>query len=69
MGSLLYVDIKNYLKCFKSVCNSFLALLDEDIKNDGECALKIFVQEGFKYWPKWEARCKGQLLPDIEKLV
>ncbi|KAJ0171828.1 hypothetical protein K1T71_012591 [Dendrolimus kikuchii] len=43
------------------------ALLDEDIKNDSTCAMKIFEQEGFKYWSKWEARCKGQLLPDIEK--
>nr|ABP52098.1 lysozyme-like protein 1 [Antheraea mylitta] len=43
------------------------ALLDEDIKDDGNCALKVFELEGFKYWPKWVARCKGQLLPDIEK--
>ncbi|XP_028030701.1 lysozyme-like [Bombyx mandarina] len=43
------------------------ALLDEDIKDDGVCAIKIFEQEGFKYWPKWEVRCKGQTLPDIEK--
>ncbi|CAH1641795.1 unnamed protein product [Spodoptera littoralis] len=43
------------------------ALLDEDIKDDGICAVKVFEQEGFKYWSKWEARCKGQLLPDIEK--
>ncbi|PZC72261.1 hypothetical protein B5X24_HaOG211658 [Helicoverpa armigera] len=43
------------------------ALLDEDIKDDGICAVKVFEQEGFKYWAKWEARCKGQLLPDIEK--
>ncbi|XP_059056336.1 slit homolog 3 protein [Achroia grisella] len=43
------------------------ALLDEDIKDDGECALRVFEQEGFKYWSKWDARCKGHTLPDIEK--
>ncbi|CAH2058189.1 unnamed protein product, partial [Iphiclides podalirius] len=43
------------------------ALLDEDIRDDGVCALKVFEQEGFKYWARWEARCKGQSLPDIEK--
>ncbi|KAM3962228.1 lysozyme-like [Aphomia sociella] len=43
------------------------ALLDEDIKDDGECALKVFELEGFKYWTKWETRCKGHTLPDIEK--
>ncbi|KPJ14884.1 hypothetical protein RR48_03140 [Papilio machaon] len=43
------------------------SLLDEDIRDDGMCALKVFEQEGFKYWSRWEARCKGQVLPDIEK--
>ncbi|XP_060807844.1 lysozyme-like [Amyelois transitella] len=43
------------------------ALLDDDIKDDSVCALKVFELEGFKYWSKWEARCKGQTLPDIEK--
>ncbi|XP_053620059.1 leucine-rich repeat-containing protein 15 [Plodia interpunctella] len=43
------------------------ALLDDDIKDDSTCALKVFELEGFKYWSKWEARCKGQMLPDIEK--
>ncbi|XP_013138336.1 PREDICTED: lysozyme-like [Papilio polytes] len=44
-----------------------VTLLDEDIRDDGVCALKVFEQEGFKYWSRWEARCKGQNLPDIEK--
>ncbi|KAJ2938723.1 hypothetical protein O0L34_g3333 [Tuta absoluta] len=43
------------------------ALLNDDIKDDAACALKVFESEGFKYWPRWEARCKGQTLPDIEK--
>ncbi|CAB3220875.1 unnamed protein product [Arctia plantaginis] len=43
------------------------SLLDEDIKDDAQCAQRVFDLEGFKYWPKWEVRCKGQQLPDIEK--
>ncbi|CAG9792368.1 unnamed protein product [Diatraea saccharalis] len=43
------------------------SLLDNDIKDDASCAQKVFEMEGFKYWPKWEARCKGQTLPDVEK--
>ncbi|CAK1589700.1 unnamed protein product [Parnassius mnemosyne] len=43
------------------------ALLDEDIRDDGICAQKVFELEGFKYWSRWEARCKGKTLPDIEK--
>lgn len=50
---------------FRFIFNA--ALLDEDIKNDLPCAMKVFETQGFKYWPKWEARCKGQVLPDIEK--
>ncbi|CAH0714997.1 unnamed protein product, partial [Brenthis ino] len=52
-------------------CNvSCEALLDEDIKDDCACASQIFETEGFKYWSKWEARCKGQSpdrLPDVQK--
>lgn len=43
------------------------ALRDENIMDDSVCALQVFEQEGFKYWTKWAARCKGQSLPDIEK--
>ncbi|XP_050668528.1 lysozyme-like [Leptidea sinapis] len=43
------------------------SLLDDDIKDDCTCALQVFEQEGFKYWSKWESRCKGERLPDIEK--
>ncbi|CAH2098260.1 unnamed protein product [Euphydryas editha] len=43
------------------------SLLDEDIRDDCICASQIFDEEGFKYWSKWEARCKGQRLPDIQK--
>ncbi|XP_068624200.1 lysozyme-like [Battus philenor] len=43
------------------------ALLDEDIKEDSLCAIKVFEEEGFKYWSRWETRCKGQTLPDVEK--
>ncbi|XP_069356129.1 uncharacterized protein Lrt [Maniola hyperantus] len=49
-------------------CNvSCESLLDDDIKDDCACAYQIFEQEGFKYWTKWDARCKGQRLPDIQK--
>ncbi|XP_061384728.1 lysozyme-like [Danaus plexippus] len=43
------------------------SLLDDDIRDDCACAYKIFENEGFKYWTKWETRCKGERLPDIEK--
>ncbi|XP_041971712.1 uncharacterized protein LOC121727785 [Aricia agestis] len=44
------------------------SLLDDDIRDDSACALQIFEAEGFKYWTKWESRCKGaERLPDIEK--
>ncbi|GBP16866.1 Lysozyme c-1 [Eumeta japonica] len=43
------------------------SLLDDDIRDDCVCALKVFEQEGFKYWKKWDQRCKGHTLPDIEK--
>ncbi|XP_045506990.1 uncharacterized protein LOC123703135 isoform X2 [Colias croceus] len=43
------------------------ALLDDDIRDDCACALQVFEEEGFKYWSKWENRCKGERLPDIEK--
>ncbi|CAH2211511.1 jg828, partial [Pararge aegeria aegeria] len=49
-------------------CNvSCESLLDDDIRDDCACAYQIFEQEGFKYWTKWDARCKGQRLPDIQK--
>ncbi|KAL4716778.1 hypothetical protein ACJJTC_001934 [Scirpophaga incertulas] len=50
-------------KCDMS-CESFL---NDDIRDDATCAQRIFEMEGFKYWSKWEARCKGHTLPDIEK--
>uniref|UniRef100_A0A1E1WP73 Lysozyme n=1 Tax=Pectinophora gossypiella TaxID=13191 RepID=A0A1E1WP73_PECGO len=34
-------------------------LLDDDIRDDTECAVNIFHKEGFKYWPKWTTRCKN----------
>ncbi|RVE52151.1 hypothetical protein evm_003224 [Chilo suppressalis] len=43
------------------------SLIDDDIRDDANCAQKVFDMEGFKYWSKWEARCKGHMLPDIEK--
>lgn len=43
------------------------SLLDDDIRDDSVCAMKVFDAEGFKYWTRWEVRCKGQPLPDIEK--
>ncbi|CAH2098257.1 unnamed protein product [Euphydryas editha] len=35
------------------------SLLDDDIRDDTSCALRIFNQEGFKYWTQWEKRCKN----------
>ncbi|KAJ2938720.1 hypothetical protein O0L34_g3330 [Tuta absoluta] len=35
------------------------SLLDDDIRDDTACAVQIFNKEGFKYWTKWEARCKN----------
>lgn len=37
----------------------FAALLDDDIRDDTACAVKIFQREGFKYWPLWNTRCKN----------
>ncbi|CAH0598294.1 unnamed protein product [Chrysodeixis includens] len=34
-------------------------LLDDDIRDDTACAVKISHLEGFQYWPKWTARCKN----------
>ncbi|CAG9568624.1 unnamed protein product [Danaus chrysippus] len=45
------------------------SLLDDDIRDDCACAYKIFEDEGFKYWTKWESRCKGERLPDIENKI
>lgn len=35
------------------------ALLDDDINDDTECAMLIFHQKGFQYWPQWNTRCKN----------
>ncbi|XP_045455033.1 lysozyme-like [Melitaea cinxia] len=35
------------------------SLLDDNIRDDTACALRIFEQEGFKYWTQWEKRCKN----------
>ncbi|XP_039749190.1 lysozyme-like isoform X3 [Pararge aegeria] len=34
-------------------------LLDDDIRDDTECAVTIFHREGFKYWNQWTNRCKN----------
>ncbi|CAB3225991.1 unnamed protein product [Arctia plantaginis] len=34
-------------------------LLDDDIRDDTACAVKIYHQEGFKYWTVWTTRCKN----------
>lgn len=34
-------------------------LLNEDIRDDTACAVKIYHEEGFKYWPVWTTRCKN----------
>ncbi|XP_052744265.1 lysozyme isoform X1 [Bicyclus anynana] len=34
-------------------------LLDDDIRDDTECAVTIFHREGFKYWTQWTNRCKN----------
>ncbi|GBP66759.1 Lysozyme c-1 [Eumeta japonica] len=35
------------------------SLLDDDIADDAACAVNIFHREGFKYWSKWNTRCKN----------
>ncbi|KAG7296614.1 hypothetical protein JYU34_020428, partial [Plutella xylostella] len=35
------------------------SLLDDDIRDDVKCAVKIFQREGFKFWTQWTARCKN----------
>ncbi|KAI5644625.1 c-type lysozyme/alpha-lactalbumin family domain-containing protein [Phthorimaea operculella] len=35
------------------------SLLDDDIRDDTACAVQIFNKEGFKYWSKWDKRCKN----------
>ncbi|XP_059056324.1 lysozyme-like [Achroia grisella] len=35
------------------------ALLDDDIRDDTECAVRIYEMEGFKYWSQWMQRCKN----------
>ncbi|XP_013191006.1 lysozyme c-1 [Amyelois transitella] len=35
------------------------SLLDDDIRDDTECASMIADREGFKYWPQWSTRCKN----------
>ncbi|KAM3962235.1 lysozyme-like [Aphomia sociella] len=35
------------------------ALLDDDIRDDTECAVQIYEQEGFQYWTQWMKRCKN----------
>ncbi|XP_034826215.1 lysozyme-like isoform X3 [Maniola hyperantus] len=34
-------------------------LIDDDIRDDTECAVTIFHREGFKYWTQWTNRCKN----------
>ncbi|XP_037300805.1 lysozyme isoform X1 [Manduca sexta] len=38
------------------------SLLDDDIRDDTECAVQIFHREGFKYWSQWVTRCKNDKL-------
>ncbi|CAH0697376.1 unnamed protein product [Spodoptera exigua] len=35
------------------------ALLDDDIRDDTACALKIMEEHGFQYWSLWTTRCKN----------
>ncbi|XP_075986110.1 lysozyme-like isoform X1 [Anticarsia gemmatalis] len=34
-------------------------LLNEDIRDDTACAVKIFQEMGFQYWPDWLQKCKN----------
>lgn len=52
-------------------CEDFV---DDIISDDIECAKKIYEKEGFKYWKRWENKCKTKvptnpnpLLPNISK--
>ncbi|XP_063897324.1 alpha-lactalbumin A-like isoform X2 [Helicoverpa armigera] len=60
------------------LCNiSCEALLDDDIRDDTVCALKIAEEKGFKYWPQWTTRCKNDNFitneiykcPDLNRLT
>uniref|UniRef100_A0A2A4IYI6 Lysozyme n=1 Tax=Heliothis virescens TaxID=7102 RepID=A0A2A4IYI6_HELVI len=60
------------------LCNiSCEALLDDDIRDDTACALKIAEEKGFKYWPQWTTRCKNDNFitneiykcPDLNRLT
>nr|XP_032522058.1 lysozyme-like isoform X1 [Danaus plexippus plexippus]XP_032522059.1 lysozyme-like isoform X2 [Danaus plexippus plexippus] len=42
------------------------SLLDDDIRDDTACAVTIFHREGFKYWTKWENRCKNDKMITTE---
>ncbi|XP_072946406.1 lysozyme c-1-like isoform X2 [Epargyreus clarus] len=41
------------------------SLLDDDIRDDTACAVKIFNREGFKYWSLWSTRCKSPAINHI----
>lgn len=51
----------------------YIDFIDDNIKDDIECARMIFERNGFKNWKGWETRCKSKkvtepnpLLPDIK---
>lgn len=44
---------------------SIQGFIDNDIRNDVECAKLIFAQDGFKAWQGWIRHCKGKPLPNL----
>lgn len=38
-------------------------MLDENIKDDGDCAEKVKNEFGFLAWDGWKRSCKGRKLP------
>lgn len=67
---LFQINSKEYCKAGKKgglcgvKCEDFL---QDDIKNDIECAKTIYGRKGFDGWPGWQRKCKGKQLPDITK--
>ncbi|KAG5678844.1 hypothetical protein PVAND_008477 [Polypedilum vanderplanki] len=44
-------------------------LVDSDVRDDIQCAMKIQTAYGFKNWPKWLTRCKSNDSRDPNKFL
>ncbi|XP_046385445.1 lysozyme-like [Ischnura elegans] len=41
-------------------------LIDDDIRDDAVCALKIYRRQGFNAWHGWTKRCKNATKPNLD---